>query len=89
MSHDCTEQSPRFFREQVKKPISYRELTERLRLRGGERKPVKKLLRDLVNSGEIIKNRKGLYGLPAEMSLVTGYFEAHRTDTDCDIRETG
>jgi len=67
-----------FFREQVKKPISYRELTERLRLRGGERKPVKKLLRDLVNSGEIIKNRKGLYGLPDEMSLLTGYFEAHR-----------
>ncbi|KAF0181042.1 MAG: ribonuclease R [Nitrospirae bacterium] len=67
-----------FFREKVKNPLSYRELTEHLKLRAGEKKSVKKLLRELVAGGEIIKTRKGLYGLPEEMSLVTGYYEAHR-----------
>ncbi|HCL81149.1 MAG TPA: hypothetical protein DHW81_02645, partial [Nitrospiraceae bacterium] len=32
----------------------------------------------MVNDGNIVRTRKGLYGLSEEMSLVTGYFEAHR-----------
>ncbi len=67
-----------FFREKVKNPLSYRELTDRLKLRAGEKKSAKKVLRELVGSGAIIKTRIGLYGLPDEMSLATGYFEAHR-----------
>ncbi|HSW63382.1 MAG TPA: ribonuclease R [Dissulfurispiraceae bacterium] len=67
-----------FFREKVKNPLSYRDLTELLKLRAGEKKSAKKALHDLVGSGNVIKTRKGLYGLPDEMSLVTGYFEAHR-----------
>ncbi len=67
-----------FFREKVKNPLSYRDLTDRLKLRAGEKKSAKKVLRELVGNGEIIKTRTGLYGLPDEMSLATGYFEAHR-----------
>ncbi len=78
MSHDCTEQSPHFFSRTGKETDQLSRTDRASPAARRERKPVKKLLRDLVNSGEIIKNRKGLYGLPGEMSLVTGYFEAHR-----------
>jgi ribonuclease R len=32
----------------------------------------------MVNDGDIVRTRKGLYGPAEEMNLITGYFEAHR-----------
>lgn len=62
----------------MKRPLSFRLLSERLGLAKKHSRQLKKILRQLVKEGEIIRTRKGLYGPPAEMSLVTGYFEAHR-----------
>ena len=62
----------------LKKPLPFGELAAVLGLRKHEGKQLKKLLRPMVEAGEIIRNRKGYYGLPDEMALVTGYFEAHR-----------
>jgi ribonuclease R len=43
-----------------------------------ESRSLKRVLRGLVGKGEIVRNRRGLYGPAGEMELVSGYFEAHR-----------
>ncbi|MGE5239626.1 MAG: ribonuclease R [Chloroflexota bacterium] len=60
------------------KPLSFRELIFHLGLSHQERRVVKRILRDLVREGLAVRTRKGLYGPPEEMGLVTGCFEAHR-----------
>jgi ribonuclease R len=67
-----------FFREKISAPVSYNELATRLSLDPAGKRGMKKILRQLLGEGHIIRTRKALYGLSAEMSLVTGYFEAHR-----------
>jgi len=62
----------------MKKPLSFRLLAEKLGLAKKHSRQLKKILRQLVKEGEVIRTKKGLYGPPEEMSLVTGYFEAHR-----------
>jgi len=62
----------------MKKPMSFRLLLEELGLAKKYSRQLKKILRQLVNDGNIIRTKKGLYGPPGEMALVTGYFEAHR-----------
>lgn len=49
---------------------------------------LKKLLRVMLASGDIVMNRKGYYGLREEMALVTGYFEGHRDGFGFVISET-
>jgi len=61
-----------------RKPLSFRALAESLGLPKRYSRSLKRLLRDMVSNGEIIRTRKGLYGPAEEMSLATGYFEAHR-----------
>lgn len=60
------------------KPLSFEELLTLLRIPRKKAKPLKRLLNEMVNKGELVRTRKGHYGPPEEMSLVTGYFEAHR-----------
>jgi ribonuclease R len=43
-----------------------------------ESRALKRLLRTMVRSGELVLTRKGLFGPPEDMNLVNGYFEAHR-----------
>ncbi len=62
----------------LRKPLPFGELALQLGLKKHEGKQLKRLLRPMVESGEIVRNRKGYYGLPEEMALVTGFFEAHR-----------
>ncbi len=68
----------RFFKEKVKRPLSFRDIAECLALSRSEARSLKRLLREMVRSGEIIRTRKGLYGSADEMNLISGYFEAHR-----------
>lgn len=68
----------RFFKEQVKRPLSFREVTELMGLSRSEARKLKRLLREMVGAGDIVRTRKGLYGPAQEMNLVSGYFEAHR-----------
>ncbi|HAK88203.1 MAG: ribonuclease R [Nitrospirae bacterium GWC2_46_6] len=67
-----------FFKEKVTQPLGFREIVYNLNLTPPESRKLKRFLREMVNDGNIVRTRKGLYGLSEEMSLVTGYFEAHR-----------
>ncbi len=68
----------KFFKEKVKRPLSFREIAEFMGLSRSETRALKRLLRDMVRSGDIVRTRKGLYGPTEEMNLLSGYFEAHR-----------
>lgn len=61
-----------------KRPASFNEIASKFLIGRKEKRNLKKVLRDLLKSGELIINQKGMYGLPEEMCLVKGYFEAHR-----------
>lgn len=67
-----------FFKEKVTRPLRFNDIVFLLNLSPAERRKMKRFLRELVAAGEVVRTRKGLYGPPEEMSLVTGYFEAHR-----------
>ncbi len=67
-----------FFKEKVTHPINFQDIVFKLSPTLPERHILKRLLRELVNEGEIVKTRNGLYGHKEEMNLVTGRFEAHR-----------
>ncbi len=66
-----------FMRERAERPLSFREIVRAFDVRKEERDRFKKLLRDLVKEGTLIKIRGGRYGLPAKMNLVTGEISCH------------
>jgi ribonuclease R len=67
-----------FFKEKVTNPLSFREIIYSLKLSPSERRSLKRILREMSRDGDIVKTRRGLYGPAEKMSLVTGYFEAHK-----------
>lgn len=60
------------------KPLSFEEILSLLNISRKKARPLKRLLSEMVKKGELVRTRKGHYGPPEEMNLVTGYFEAHR-----------
>ncbi len=60
------------------RPLSFKETIAQMGLDRKEARRLKRILQGLVRSGELIMTRQGRYGTPEEMSLVKGYFEAHR-----------
>ncbi len=67
-----------FLREKIGKPLSFKEIVRLLSLSRSESRGLKRILREMVRNGGVVLTRKGLYGLPEDMNLITGYFEAHR-----------
>jgi len=67
-----------FFKEKVTRPLSFREIVYSLNLSPPERRSLKRILREMLRDGDIVKTRKNLYGPASEMSLVTGYLELHK-----------
>ena len=67
-----------FFKEKITRPVSFMDIALLLNLSSSEKRKLKRVIREMVDEGDIIRTRKGLYGLAEEMSLVTGYFEAHK-----------
>jgi ribonuclease R len=67
-----------FFKEKTRKPLSFREITSLMQLNHKEARVLKRMLRMLLRAGELVLTRKGLYGPSEDMSLVNGYFEAHK-----------
>lgn len=67
-----------FFKEKVSKPLSFQELVRSLRCSPSEGRRLKKILREMVKEGDIVRTRKGLYGPSTEMNLLTGRFEMHK-----------
>jgi ribonuclease R len=67
-----------FFREKTQRPLSFRETAYMMGLSRSEARALKRVMRGMVREGDLMRTRRGLYGLAGEMNLVTGYFEAHR-----------
>jgi ribonuclease R len=67
-----------FFREKTKRPLSFRDTVALMGLNHKEARYLKRILKTLVKSGELVLTRKGMYGPSDTMCLVNGYFEAHR-----------
>ncbi len=67
-----------FFRRKSGKPLSFKEMIELMGLSRPEGRALKRVLREMLRSGEVVRTRKGLYAPAEEMNLTTGYYEAHR-----------
>jgi len=67
----------RRLRAKVPHPATARELYRVLGISREERLPFKRLLRHLVNDGDLILVRGKLYGLPDRMDLVVGKLDGH------------
>lgn len=67
-----------FFREKMKRPVSFRDIVSLMGINHKEARYLKRILKSLVKSGELVLTRKGMYGPSDTMCLVSGYFEAHR-----------
>lgn len=67
-----------FFRGKTSRPMLFKDIARLMELSKPETRALKRLLRDMLRQGEIVLNRKGLYGPAEEMNLATGYFAAHR-----------
>ncbi|MBN2653566.1 MAG: hypothetical protein JXR79_00420, partial [Nitrospirae bacterium] len=67
-----------FLGQKAKRPLSFKEICDKLKLSSPERRSLRKVVRQLVDSGDIVRTRSGFYGLPQEMNLINGYFETHR-----------
>jgi len=68
----------KLLRTKTARPVGLREINDDLRLSKKESRTVKRALRSLVESGDIFKTKKELYGPADRMNLFTGFFEAHR-----------
>jgi ribonuclease R len=73
-----TEQVRDFFSKRSRRPLKFKEIASLMGLSRAETRSLKRVLRELVSDGDIVRNRRGLYGPSGEMELVSGYFEAHR-----------
>jgi ribonuclease R len=59
------------------KPLTVREMVRRLALDAAERGELKPVLRELLASGEVVKPRGSLIGLPSRANLVVGRLTAN------------
>ena len=64
-------------KEEALRPVSFKELTGKLRVAKPERDGFKRLLKEMVADGTLIKIRGNRFGLPSKMNLITGLFECH------------
>jgi ribonuclease R len=71
------EQLLKLIREKVEHPATPREMLQRLEIAPDERPTLKKLLKDLVGSGDLIETRGNRYGLPDRMNLIVGRITTH------------
>src|SRR4029453_11546726 len=66
------EQLLKLIRDQIDHPATPRELIQRLKLPREQRATFKRLLGQLVASGQLVQTRGNRYGLPDRMNLVVG-----------------
>ena len=61
------------------KPLRRRDMIERLDVKStGSREIFRRRLKAMIRDGQLIKNRRNAYGLPAKMDLVAGRVSAHK-----------
>ena len=66
-----------FMQDKAYRPLSFKELTRQMQISKEQRDLFKKLLKDLVKDGHVIKIRGERYGVPAKMNLVSGELTCH------------
>src|SRR5262245_46924904 len=71
------EQLLKLIREKVEHPATPRELMQRLKLPKEDRATLKRLLKDLAASGDLIETRGTRFGLPDRMNLIVGKVTTH------------
>jgi ribonuclease R len=64
-------------RDKVDHPATARELLRKLRIPQDQRSTVKRLLKELVDAGQLIQTRGSRFGLPDLMNLVVGRVQTH------------
>lgn len=67
-----------FFREKTMRPLCFRDVVFLMELNHKEAGTLKRILRTMVRSGDLVLTRKGLYGPAEDMNLASGYFDSHR-----------
>src|SRR5919112_2899324 len=65
------------FRERVQHPATAKEVLQLLRIPRQDRATVRRHLKSLVESGDLIKIRGNRFGLADRMDLVVGRLETH------------
>jgi len=61
------------------KPLRRRDMIERLGVKSSDsREILRRRLKAMIRDGQLIKNRRNAYGLPAKMDLVAGRVSAHK-----------
>ncbi|MBI5286146.1 MAG: ribonuclease R [Deltaproteobacteria bacterium] len=63
--------------EKAGRPLSFRELVYQLNIPWKERDRVKRLIKDMIRDGILVKIKGERYGLPGRMNLVAGRLECH------------
>jgi len=66
-----------FFRDNPR-PLQMRDIVRSMRLSSTQSRALKKVLRQMVDDGSVVRTKRGMYGPAEQMELITGYFEAHR-----------
>ncbi|MBI5198998.1 MAG: ribonuclease R [Nitrospirae bacterium] len=66
------------FKESSYRPLHMREMLLTFKVSKEGRRAFKRMIKELVRDGEIIKTRKNQYGLPEKMSLIAGRLQCHR-----------
>lgn len=65
--------------EQLGEPLSRRRLAERLQLDDDQQQEaLRRRLRAMERDGQLLRNRRGAYGIVSKMDLVPGRVQAHR-----------
>jgi ribonuclease R len=61
------------------RPLQRREIVERLNVVSEDsREILRRRLKAMVRDGQLVKNRRNAYGLPAKMDLIAGRISAHK-----------
>jgi ribonuclease R len=72
------------------RPMQRRDIAEALGVESDDsREILRRRLRAMLNDGQLIKNRRGAYGLPAKMDLLSGRISAHRDGFGFVVPEEG
>jgi len=60
------------------RPLKHSDIVERLNVQSDDsREILRRRLKAMVRDGQLVKNRRGAYGLPSRMDLVPGRISAH------------
>lgn len=73
--------------EKTSRPMKFSELMKTLGVPETQRREFRHLIKDLANEGSVVKLRGGRYGLPDEMSLISGQLHGHPDGYGFLIRE--